>query len=72
MRSEFATVKSRLDHLAGDMAVMKADVGRHGRMLDVLAQDVRMVRGAIDALAGSLPGLIAEAVREANRERDGK
>jgi hypothetical protein len=56
-RSEFATVKSRLDNLAGDMAVMKADAGRHGRMLDVLAQDMRMVRGAIDALAGSLPGL---------------
>jgi len=51
MRSEFATVKSRLDHLAGDAAVIKADLGRHGRMLDVLAQDMRIIRAALEGRA---------------------
>jgi hypothetical protein len=46
---DLGTVKSRLDHLAGDMAIIKADLGRHGRMLDVLAQDMRMIRAAIEA-----------------------
>ena len=51
VRSELGTVKSRLDHLAGDAAVIKADLGRHGRMLDVLAQDMRIIRGALDGRA---------------------
>ena len=135
IESRLGTVEARLDHMAGDMVVMKVDLGHHGRMLDVLAQDVRMVRGAIDTLGQQvnglsrqvnglnqqfndlsqqfkglgqqfnglsqqfndlgqqvnglsqqvnglsqqfndhvrgLPGLIAEAVRAANRERDGK
>ncbi len=46
---DLGTVKSRLDHLAGDMAIIKADLGRHGRRLDVLAQDMRMIRAAIEA-----------------------
>jgi len=46
---DLGTVKSRLDHLAGDMAIIKADLGRHGRMLDVLAQDMRMIRTALES-----------------------
>jgi len=48
VRSELGAVKSRLDHLAGDVAVIKADLGRHGRMLDVLVQDIRLIRTAIE------------------------
>ena len=48
VKSELGTVKSRLDHLAGDVAVIKADLGRHGRMLDVLVQDMRLIRTALE------------------------
>jgi hypothetical protein len=48
IRSDLATVKSRFDHLAGDMVVIKAEIGRHTRMFDVLAQDMRMIRAAIE------------------------
>jgi hypothetical protein len=48
VRSELGTVKSRLDHVAGDVALIKADLGRHGRMLDVLVQDMRLIRAAIE------------------------
>jgi len=71
IKSRLDRVETRLDHMAGNIVVMKADLGRHGRVLDVLTQDMRMVRVAIDTLASSLPSLIAGAVRTANRERDG-
>jgi hypothetical protein len=64
IKSRFDRVEARLDHMAGDIVVIKADLGRHGRMLDVLTQDMRLVRGAID----TLPGMVAEAVRAASRE----
>ena len=48
VKSELGTVKSRLDHVAGDVALIKADLGRHGRMLDVLVQDMRLIRAAIE------------------------
>jgi hypothetical protein len=48
VKSELGTVKSRLDHVAGDIAVIKADLGRHGRMLDVLVQYMRLIRAAIE------------------------
>ena len=57
IESRLGTVEARLDHMAGDMVVMKVDIGHHGRMLDVLAQDVRMVRGAIDTLGHQVIGL---------------
>jgi hypothetical protein len=47
-RSELSTVKARVDHVAGDVAIIKADLGRHGRMLDVLVQDMRMIRAALE------------------------
>jgi hypothetical protein len=68
IKSRFDRVEARLDHMAGDIVVIKADLGRHGRMLDVLTQDMRLVRGAIDTLIGSLPGMVVEAVRTLNRE----
>ena len=48
VKSDLAIVKSRLDHLAGDMVVMRADLGHNTCMLDVLRQDILMLRNAIE------------------------
>src|SRR5258708_6233336 len=44
MRSELGIVKSRVDHLAGDTALVKAVVTSHTALLNVLTQDVGQLR----------------------------
>jgi chromosome segregation ATPase len=44
MRSELGTVKTRVDHLAGDVALVKAAVTSHTGLLNVLTQDVGQLR----------------------------
>jgi hypothetical protein len=52
---EFAAVKSRLDrvetkldHLAIDVTIIKAELAHHTRLFDVLAQDMRFIRAALE------------------------
>jgi hypothetical protein len=47
VRSEVGAVTTRVDHLVGDMAGVKATLVMHGRALDVLQQDVRQLRGEL-------------------------
>jgi hypothetical protein len=49
IESKLGTVEARLDHMAGDIVVIKADLGHHGRMLDVMAQDLRLIRAALES-----------------------
>jgi hypothetical protein len=44
LRSDVSAVILRVDHLATDMAAVKAALAMHGRALDVLQQDVRQLR----------------------------
>jgi chromosome segregation ATPase len=44
LRAEIAMVAARVDHLAGEAAVTRATLIRHGRALDVLQQDVGGLR----------------------------
>jgi hypothetical protein len=44
LRSDVSAVILRVDHLAADMAAVKAALAMHGRALDVLQQDVRQLR----------------------------
>lgn len=51
VRLELGTVKSRIDYLAGDVTLIHAAVGRHTTVLNVLVQDVGLLRTAQNALA---------------------
>jgi hypothetical protein len=48
IKSRLDHVETRLDHMVADIVVIKADLSRHGRMLDVLTQDVRMIRTVLE------------------------
>jgi hypothetical protein len=47
VRSELGVVKRRLDHVAGDVALVKAAVTSHTALLNVLVQDVGLIRAAL-------------------------
>ena len=46
-RSELGTVKSRVDHVSGEVALIKGVLNRHTALLNVLVQDVGLIRGAL-------------------------
>jgi hypothetical protein len=47
MRSELGTVKSRLDHVSGEVALIRGVLTSHTALLNVLMQDVSMIRAAL-------------------------
>jgi hypothetical protein len=42
---------AKIDRIAGDLIAVKTDVGAHTRTLDILRQDARMIRAAINDIA---------------------
>jgi hypothetical protein len=44
MRSEFGALESRVDHLAGEVALIKGVLSSHTALLNVLVQDVGQIR----------------------------
>ena len=48
IKSRLDRVEARIDHIAGDTVVLRADLGRVVRMLDVLVQDIRLIRTALE------------------------
>jgi hypothetical protein len=49
-RSEVGAVTGRVDMLGADMAAVKATLATHGRALDILQQDVRLLRSEVGEL----------------------
>jgi hypothetical protein len=47
VRTELATVKSRLDHLAGEVALVKSELATDTALLNVLVQDVALIRNTL-------------------------
>jgi tetrahydromethanopterin S-methyltransferase subunit G len=68
IKSRLDRVETRLDHIAGDTVVMKADLGRHGRMLEVLRQDVREIRTRLDGMDAKLDAVLTAVRALAPRE----
>jgi chromosome segregation ATPase len=50
LRTDVSGATMRLDNLAGDMAAVQSALATHGRALDVLMQDVRLLRGEMTEL----------------------
>ncbi len=47
MRSEFGTAKSRLDHVSGEVALIKGVLSSHTALLNVLVRDVGIIPAAL-------------------------
>ena len=63
IRSELATVKAQIGNFGLHMIVFKADLAHQTRLYDVLAQDVRFIRAALER---------RETERREREEGDGK
>jgi DNA repair ATPase RecN len=50
IKSRLDRAEARIDRMAGDIVVIRADVGHHGRKLDVMAQDLRLIRTMLEQL----------------------
>jgi hypothetical protein len=62
LRSDVSAVILRVDHLAADMAAVKAALAMHGRALDVLQQDVRQLRSEMTEMRIEMNEMRQEAV----------
>lgn len=51
---ELAVLKSRVDYLTDDVAVIKATLNHHGALLNVLTQDVAMMRQDVAAIRAAV------------------
>jgi uncharacterized protein YoxC len=56
VKSELSTVKSRLDHVSGEVALIKGVLTSHTALLNVLVQDVGLIRATL-AQRDPLPGV---------------
>jgi chromosome segregation ATPase len=52
--NEAGAATTRIDHIAGDMAAVKAALAMHGRALDVVMQDIRQLRAGQDEINARL------------------
>jgi chromosome segregation ATPase len=51
---DLAAMKAQLSHVADDMVVVKATLNSHGTRLNLLTQDVAMIRQEVTALRGEM------------------
>jgi hypothetical protein len=69
VRNEAGAATLRLDQFAGDMAAVKAALAMHGRALDVLMQDVRLLRSGQDEIKTRLDRLEADTAARFDQMR---